>query len=220
MQHVIDFSNKTTIYVIRHGECTGNKERRIRGHMDFPLNENGLAQARALAGSLKSKGIEKVYSGPLSRALKTAEIIARTLGIDYEIREGFNNICIGVWENRKKEELALEFPEMWETWLNNPDDLTIEGGETLEEVRKRSLTELAAVIKKHKGRTIAVVGHRGNIKPMLAGALGIARPAYWRLHVDTASYSMLTYDDVHGYCLMSLNYTDHLKGLPIIQEFD
>jgi len=58
------------------------------------------------------------------------------------------------------------------------------------------------------------------LKPLMAGALGVQRPSYWRLHVDTASYSVLTFDSLHGFCLMGLNFTEHLKGLRIIQEFD
>lgn len=93
---------------------------------------------KALAKALKDKGINHIYSSPLSRAAKTAEIISQTVGADYETDEGFNNVCIGVWENRIKSELAAEVPEMWETWLNRPEDLVIEGGETLDKVRERS----------------------------------------------------------------------------------
>ena len=87
---------KTTIYLIRHGECEGNKEKRVKGHTDFPLNEIGILQANALAITLKDKGIQHIYSSPLSRAATTAEIICKLLGIGYEIREAFNNICLGV----------------------------------------------------------------------------------------------------------------------------
>ena len=100
--------DKTYIYLIRHGECAGNKERRIRGCIDFPLNENGLLQARALAAALKDKGIEYIYSSPLSRATTTAKILGDAIGIPYETRDGFCNIHIGIWENRIKAELAAE----------------------------------------------------------------------------------------------------------------
>ena len=152
--------------------------------------------------------------------MKTSEILADAIGCSYEACDGFNNICIGVWENRIKAELAKEVPEMWHTWLTNPEELRIEGGETLDEVKDRSLEALKQVIARHCGQTIAGVSHRGVLKPMTSGALGIARPRYWRLHFDTAAYSILTYDDVHGFCLMGLNYSEHLKGIPIIQEFD
>ena len=211
---------KTTIYLIRHGECAGNKERRIRGQVDFLLNENGIIQAQALAKALKGKGITHIYSSPLSRAMKTSEIIGDEIGARFEANAGFNNICIGVWENRLKDELAAEVPEMWETWLNRPEELIIEGGEPLDKVKERSVKALHEVVKKHDGETIAIVGHRGVLKPMLAGALDVAKPCYWKFHFDTASYSVLTYDPLHGYALMKLNYTEHLAGIPIIQEFD
>ena len=187
--------DKTFIYLIRHGECAGNKENRIRGCMDFPLNENGILQAHALAKAMKDKNIEYIYSSPLSRATTTAKILGDTLGLPYEAREGFCNIHLGPWENRKKAELAIEEPDKWQTWLDQPEELKIDGGETLDEVRERALAELDRVI-------------------------GVMRPSYWRLHVDTASYSLLTHDSLHGYCLMGLNFTEHLAGLPIIQEFD
>ena len=100
--------DKTFIYLIRHGECAGNKENRIRGCMDFPLNENGILQAHALAKAMKDKNIEYIYSSPLSRATTTAKILGDTLGLPYEAREGFCNIHLGPWENRKKAELAIE----------------------------------------------------------------------------------------------------------------
>ena len=212
--------DKTFIYLIRHGECAGNKENRIRGCMDFPLNENGILQAHALAKAMKDKNIEYIYSSPLSRATTTAKILGDTLGLPYEAREGFCNIHLGPWENRKKAELAIEEPDKWQTWLDQPEELKIDGGETLDEVRERALAELDRVIGEHRSSNIALVAHRGVLKPLMAGAIGVMRPSYWRLHVDTASYSLLTHDSLHGYCLMGLNFTEYLAGLPIIQEFD
>lgn len=210
----------TTVYLIRHGESVGNKENRVRGHMDFPLNENGAAQAEALAEALRGKKIKHIYSSPLARAVKTAEIICGRLGIEYETKEEFNNINLGCWENRRKEDLAREFPDMWDTWMNRPDELVIDGGETLAQVRERSLRGLAGAIEKHEGEAIAIVGHRGNLKPIISGAVGIMEPSYWKIHVDTASYSVLIYDNLRGYSLIGLNYKEHLKDIPLIQEFD
>ncbi len=211
---------KTTIYLIRHGECAGNKENRIRGCCDFPLNENGLKQAHALSEAMVGKNIEYIYSSPLTRAATTAQILADALKLDFETRNGFCNIRLGPWEGRLKSELAVEFPEKWSTWINNPEELYIDGAETLDDVQRRSLKELETLIDKHKGATFAVVAHRGVIKPMLAGALGMARPSFWRLHIDTASYSVLTHEEIHGFCLMGLNFTEHLKDIQIIQEFE
>jgi broad specificity phosphatase PhoE len=43
----------TGIILIRHGETEWNKEEIFRGRSDIPLNKNGLAQAAAMAESLK-----------------------------------------------------------------------------------------------------------------------------------------------------------------------
>ena len=214
--------NKTFIYLIRHGECAGNKEGRIRGRVEFPLNETGIRQTHALARALKGKGIQYIYSSPLSRAADTAKIIGDALGLPYETRDGFNDICIGTWENRIKAELAEEEPEKWRQWLEEPDNVVFEGGETMAGVRSRTFAELKNVIAEHLGSTMALIAHRGVLKPLISEALGICIPSYWRIHFDTASFSILTYDGTHGFCLMGLNYTNHLTeaGLSVIQEFD
>ena len=55
-------SPPTRILLVRHGECAGNREGRFRGRVDFPLNETGLAQARALAGALKSVPLDRIFT--------------------------------------------------------------------------------------------------------------------------------------------------------------
>ena len=42
----------TRILAIRHGETAWNVDTRIQGHLDIPLNDTGLQQARWLAQAL------------------------------------------------------------------------------------------------------------------------------------------------------------------------
>ena len=211
---------KTSIYLIRHGECAGNRENRVRGRVDYPLNDNGIAQAGALAIAMRDKNLTHVYSSPLKRALTTAEIISNLCGCKLTVDESFCNIKLDPWEGRLKIDIAAKEPELWNTWINDPESLVLEGAETLDQVMERSLLGLDRLIEKHPGQTFAVVSHRGVLKPLLSGAMGIQKPRFWRLHMDTGSYSLLTHDDSHGFCLMGLNHSDHLKDLPLIQEFE
>ncbi|MDO4953281.1 MAG: histidine phosphatase family protein, partial [Synergistaceae bacterium] len=137
------------IYLVRHGECEGNADNRLRGRVDFPLNETGRLQAKAVAKALCCERLEYVYSSPLKRALETAELIAAPHEISVISREGFNNMRLGVWENRKKDELEKKFPEMWNLWLTNPESLNIEGAETVDNVQARAFAALNGIVNSH-----------------------------------------------------------------------
>lgn len=100
---MISSQQKTTIILIRHGECEGNREGLFRGRWDFPLNENGKLQAQAIAKEISANfKLDRIYSSPLSRALETARSISKATGAQIEIRNGFNNISLGSWEGKPK----------------------------------------------------------------------------------------------------------------------
>lgn len=203
---------RTTILLARHGECRGNIEGLFRGRVDFPLNERGLRQAAELGAALRPYIPKAVVTSPLLRAKDTARAIAAACSIPVEEDEGFNNTCLGIWEGRPKKEIAGLYPEQWKIWLENPERLAVEGAESMDDVLRRSMAALDRGVAKYRGKTFAAVTHRTVIKPLLAGCLGIPSPYFWKVHMDTGSYSILVHDDLHGYSLFSLNRTDHLSG--------
>ena len=72
------------IYLLRHGETDWNLEGRLQGHEDIGMNQNGINQiekaAEVLAGCMQN--VDVIISSPLSRARKSAEIVAGRL--DYK----------------------------------------------------------------------------------------------------------------------------------------
>ena len=65
------------LYLIRHGETDYNKERKIQGSCDIPLNEYGRELAKVTAEGLKDIPFDVIFTSPLCRARETAEWIAR-----------------------------------------------------------------------------------------------------------------------------------------------
>jgi len=73
---VDDSGDRRTLFLFRHGETDWNREGRMQGQTDTPLNATGLAQAEALAHRLRAHQLDAIVSSDLSRALTTAQIVA------------------------------------------------------------------------------------------------------------------------------------------------
>lgn len=67
------------IWITRHGQTNLNKAKLMQGLTDEPLNETGIAQARAARQAIGDVKFDAVYASPLDRAITTGAIIG---GID------------------------------------------------------------------------------------------------------------------------------------------
>ena len=65
------------LIIVRHGETSWNKQKRLQGQNDIPISKIGLKQAKVLAKRLSSKNIDVIYTSRLKRAIKTAEEIKK-----------------------------------------------------------------------------------------------------------------------------------------------
>ena len=105
------------IYLIRHGETTGDIEDRFGGDYDDHLTEKGRQQSQDLANKLQNKNIEIIYASPKMRARETADEIAKSLSIPVEIRENLkerNNygVLTGMTKSEAKEKHPVEFEKI------------------------------------------------------------------------------------------------------------
>jgi probable phosphoglycerate mutase len=94
--------NPTAFWFLRHGETDWNAEGLSQGHTDIPLNAVGLAQARRAALALVDRGIATIIASPLSRALRTAEIVAEALSLPVATDAGLMEVGFGVEEAGSK----------------------------------------------------------------------------------------------------------------------
>lgn len=76
------------LYVIRHGETNWNQEKKIQGQADVELNERGILQAYEQRKELDKYKFDYIYSSPLKRTVKTAQIINENRNVPIIISEG------------------------------------------------------------------------------------------------------------------------------------
>src|SRR5699024_2298907 len=137
MLKILKHIYKKKIGYNRHGQSTWNKERRVQGHMDIPLSDDGVKQAHQLANRIKDEMWDLVYASDLKRAKKTAEIIAKKsnlpLYLDHRLRERH----WGEIEGTTREERADIFGDNWrelDLGMEPVEDMVERGRACLHEV--------------------------------------------------------------------------------------
>ncbi len=204
----------TRIILVRHGQTEWNRVERFRGRADVPLNETGLAQAEATGQRVAAEWQPMaVYTSPLSRAVKTAEAIARRFALPVQVQPGLVDIDYGAWQGLTPDEARARWPEIVEAWYGAPHTAQIPGGETLAGLRARAMAAVAELAARHVGQTIVLVGHTVINRIILLGVLGLPNDRFWRLRQDTCAINVF---EVEGdeYTLVSLNDTCHLQRPP------
>ena len=159
------------IYLCRHGQSTANSQGVLAGHTDSPLNEVGRQQAKELARLAKGANLsfDHIYTSPLSRALETAEIIAKiTKSPAPEVMEDLIEREFGILTGRHYSEI-----EKFSTNILRTGDIFYfldgEGVETFPETLKRAQMTLHKIHQKHIAGNILLVAH-GDIGMMLFAA--------------------------------------------------
>ena len=99
------------LLLVRHGETDWNRDHRVQGQTDTPLNATGLAQAHALASSLSCVPLDAVYSSDLARARMTAETVAEPHGLPVEVEVDLREKDFGTWEGLTDVEISQPVSE-------------------------------------------------------------------------------------------------------------
>ncbi len=138
------------LYLIRHGE-TITSGRSYAGRRDVPLTDHGRTQARDIADRLASEPVSFILTSPLSRAVETAEPLARRLGLTPVATAALMEIDFGDHEGRDKSTLGLNLRK-------SHADIPVPGGESLRDVWGRA-GEVARLLLDRRDAVGAVVGH-------------------------------------------------------------
>ncbi len=200
------------LILVRHGQTEWNRVERFRGHIDLPLNETGIWQAEQAAKTIAAKcRVAAVYSGPLSRATRTAEAIGRAVGAAVQVIPALDDFSYGEWEGKSPEEVAAAYPDLYRLWQAQPDMASIPGGESLAGLRERAALAVEEVAVAHPAETVVMVSHRMVCKVLVCYLLGLENSHLSRVELDTASISLFEKREP-GWTALQLNDTCHLEA--------
>ncbi len=206
--------NTTRILAIRHGETAWNVDTRIQGHLDIPLNAQGLRQAAHLAQALaEGDAVDAVYASDLSRAHATASAIAQALHQSVTAHPGLRERHFGEFQGRTFAEIEVELPEhAWHWRKRTPEWVPPGGGESLEMLRERILKTVDELAARHTGQQIVLVAHGGVLDILYRAAtrLELQAPRTWQL-TNTAVNRLLW--SPQGLSMVGWGDTSHLDLL-------
>jgi phosphoserine phosphatase len=198
------------IFIVRHGETEWNKEEIFRGTKDIPLNTVGRQQAERAGAYFADKGVQRIFSSPLTRAYQTAEAISRAAKGVIEKVDNFTDMNFGQWEGHPVKEVENLYPEDIGLWREQPQRLKVIGGETLSQVRRRVATALQERLAGSEG-DIVVVTHRVICKVLVLHLMNIPNEHFWKIRYDPAGISLVVSRE-GMYVVSFINDTCHLKG--------
>lgn len=208
------------LWLIRHGESEGNRDKIYQGQNDLPLSSRGYEQTALLAGRLAAlhqiQPFSAIYSSDLQRAWQTAVPCAEAIGLPLLPHAGLREIDVGAWSGLTFAHIQERFPDEWaDSYPVMDPDRVRGGGESYRQAQQRALTALCEIVRAHPGQRVLVFFHGGVLQSVLTHVLQMPLPNKRFLHTANTSISRLrlTADngDLSG-VVLGINDTAHLES--------
>ena len=163
----------TDIYIVRHGQTDWNVQRKLQGHTDIPLNEQGRLQAQQLHEQFASISFTKVVSSDLARAHSTAALIVGTdKAVTIETSPLLRERCFGTWEGRLATDLQVHLKQTFDLEnLTQEEYLALKWEDTVEsyaDVYQRMQTWFRSVSGTMKEGPVLLATHGGVLRAILS----------------------------------------------------
>ncbi len=165
----------TRLIIVRHANSIANRDHVFIGHVDMNLSDVGHEQARLLGEYLVKKAypIDAIYSSDLLRPYRTIEPYAKAVGKEIIKEKGLREIYAGEWEGHKYTDLAVLFPENYNTWMEDIGNCQCDGGESTKELYDRVNSTIDKIAEKHDGETVLIATHATPLRCLYARVKGV-----------------------------------------------
>jgi alpha-ribazole phosphatase len=175
------------IYLLRHG-VIDNPHRGFVGQSDLALNRQGIAQARRWVKVLGGTVLERIVTSDLSRTLATARIVAE--GRSVETIPALREINLGRWEGLTKEQIQINYPDLWQSRWQDPANCRPPDGESFQDLSTRVVPAFEIIARQAQGN-ILMVAHAGVIRVILCHLLDIPLAHVFRIGQDYGALNLI-----------------------------
>lgn len=186
----------TTILLIRHGETAWNAVRRLQGHLDIALNDEGMRQAQALARALADEPLAAIVSSDLQRAVQTAQAAGGYHRLAVQQDPQLRERAYGVFEGMLYADIERTYPAEFAAWQARDADAVMPHGERMAESFRQFYQRCIAAITgwagRYPGKTIAIVAHGGVLECAYRAARGMSLDSPRDFQVRNASINRFT----------------------------
>lgn len=172
------------IYLIRHGETAWSLSGQHTGRTELLLTSAGETEARSLASRLAAIQFNQVWSSPRWRARQTCELAG--LGAAVAVEPDLAEWDYGAYEGLRAGEIRAQRPD-WNIYADGCPN-----GESPADIAARA-DRLMARLRAATGR-LALFSHGHFSRIMAVRWLGLPVPAAAHLQINTASVSILTFE--------------------------
>lgn len=203
------------IHFVRHGQTEWNVIKKLQGHLNSPLTEEGVRQTELLYEKLRHIDFKKIYTSPQGRAFHTARILKGEKNIEIFELEDIMEMGFGDVEGLEKEKFKEKHPEpfmnLWTDAVKyNPIDFS---GESFIEVEKRAIEGLKKLVKGNDEGDIMVVSHGMILKVIFGYVLGHGLDKFW-IDPVPQNTSVTTVSFKNGkFKMENFSNIDHLENI-------
>lgn len=159
-------------YLGRHGKTAWNSEGRKQGQLDSPLLEDGWDHARLLAGFARQYEVDAIFTSPLGRARKTAQVCADVIGANMTVIDELAELHHGSMAGLTWPEIQLRFPGQLEQRQEDKYRWRFPGGESYADVDIRAGKALKLISGARPSRRPLIVSHEMIGRMLVRNLLG------------------------------------------------
>ena len=147
------------LILVRHGETDWNKQNRVQGTLDIPLNNTGKEEAQRISGELSKFKIDTICSRSASCGFSTACEIAIPHKLKVRKMDEFNELNHGVWQGLLLKHVKKRYKKQYNMWKASPSSCRPPKGESIRDASDRAVSAIRKIIDKHEGKNICIVSH-------------------------------------------------------------